>query len=709
MRHHLITVFLVLSMISMQTPAMVSAAEAVPDDVRQEETVVEAPENEEAEIVTAETDEGPEAGPEGTESEEAEEAEEPEEAEETEDAEEAEEAEEAEDPDREPAQEAVLPAEETGITGTDAAEESLPDAESEAASEEKERVPGEAAAEEEAGGEKEEQAEIYDAEAVVVAEQREAKEAAAEDQNEANDAASAKKAAGTGWRTVGGKKYYYKKDGTRAYGIVKISGVKYVFDPKTGELRTGLVTINRAVYLADKYGKMMTGWHTVDKKKYYFTDRHYADYEETDEGKRLSGFIYVGNHRYYLMNKNMKGFRESDFAAMAKGWHEINGYTYYMDPKTGIIAVGFETVGGKLYYFGKSGSRQKFVDWRTIDGKRYYFNSNYTVQRGLTKIGKDTFYLHPEKGEVVCGWKTINGKKYYFADERFKSYKKSIRGKRLTGFNEIAGKTYYFITREMSGYKTQDYASRATGWKTIDGKRYHFRSDGVMDVSWQVIGGHKYHFAKNGVMSNGMTSIGGKKYHFTNGIMDTGWKTINGKLYYFHKDGVRQEFGRMRYNGKVHVFDKNGVCTFKDSTINDVVSYAKKWVGKLPYKSTVTGNDPKNERKLELKEGRGSDCSWFVFHCLEKYGYLEQFVHSYDWGRAPHLYKNGKDIGRDFSRARPGDVLCYKYGTETASSKKSHVSIYVGNGMEVHMAAGQGCIWTKVHTRDLISIVRFSD
>ena len=202
-------------------------------------------------------------------------------------------------------------------------------------------------------------------------------------------------------------------------------------------------------------------------------------------------------------------------------------------------------------------------------------------------------------------------------------------------------------------------------------------------------------------MDDGMMTILRKKYHFTNGIMDTGWKTIDGKLYYFDKNGVRQEFGRLRLNGKVYVFNKYGVCTFKDSSIDDVVKYAKQWVGKLPYKSTVTGNDPKNERMLELKEGRGSDCSWFVFHCLEKYGYLKQFVHSYDWGRAPQM--------RDLSRARPGDVLCYKYGTETATSKKSHVSIYVGNGMEVHMAAGQGCIWTSVHTKDLISIVRFSD
>ena len=678
MRHYLVTVFLILSMISLQIP--VSAAEAAPDSAQLGETAAEVPADEGTDIESAEADGDPETDPEEAGAGETEET-----------------ADYDEDLEGSREQEEILPEQEPSETEADVIEEDIPEEEMEASGDEEEIIPDDAAAEVPAGESGEEQPEVYEAEGAAVI-----------GHNEAKEAASA--AAAAGWRTVSGKRYYYKADGTRERGIQKISGVKYIFDPKTGELRTGLVRIDGGVYLADKDGKMLTGWRTVDGKKYYFTDKHYDKYEEKDEGKRLSGFVYVGGHRYYLISRNMKGFKEADLASMATGWCDINnGYMYYMDPKTGIVATGFETVGGKLYYFGKNGSRQKLTGWRPVEGERYYFNQDYSVQRGISKIGSDTFYLHPETGEVICGWKTIGGKKYYFADERYGSYKTEIRGKRLTGFNEISGKTYYFINREMSGYKTEDYASRATGWKTIGGQKYHFRSDGVMDVSWQVIGGHKYHFRRSGVMDDGMMSILGKKYHFTNGIMDTGWKTIDGKLYYFDKNGVRQEFGRLRLNGKVYVFNKYGVCTFKDSSIDDVVKYAKQWVGKLPYKSTVTGNDPKNERMLELKEGRGSDCSWFVFHCLEKYGYLKQFVHSYDWGRAPQMYENGKDIGRDLSRARPGDVLCYKYGTETATSKKSHVSIYVGNGMEVHMAAGQGCIWTSVHTKDLISIVRFSD
>ena len=263
--------------------------------------------------------------------------------------------------------------------------------------------------------------------------------AAAEVQNTAADAVL--ESGGTGWRTDGGRKFYYFEDGTPARGVTAIGGIKYLFDPVTGELMTGLVRIDGAVYYGDNNGKMRTGWCTVDGKSYYFTDDRYSEYKESDEGKRLSGFVYIGGDRYYLMNKNMAGYTEADFAAMAAGWQTIGGYVYYMDPKTGVIATGFREIDGKLYYFNKTGSRPLFNGWRTISEKRYYFNDDYSVQRGISTIDGARYYLDPVTGEAAGGFMTVNGRVYYFADERYSSYNKSITGLRLTGFNVIGGKT----------------------------------------------------------------------------------------------------------------------------------------------------------------------------------------------------------------------------------------------------------------------------
>ena len=512
----------------------------------------------------------------------------------------------------------------------------------------------------------------------------------------------------TGWRTDGSKKYYYYEDGTRALGVTAIGGSKYLFDPATGELMTGLAKIGGAVYYGDSNGKMLTGWHTVSGKKYYFTDDRYSEYTDEDEGKRLSGFNYIGGDRYYLMNKNMAGYSESDFAAMATGWQTIGGYVYYMDPKTGVIATGFCEIDGQLYYFNKTGSRPLFIGWRTIDEKRYYFNDDYSVQRGISTIEGSRYYLDPVTGEAAGGFKTVNGRVYYFADERYSSYNKSITGLRLTGFNMIAGKTYFFITSSLEGYRKEDYASMATGWQTINGKRYRFEANGIMDIGWHNIDGYRYHFT-NGVMDNAWNVIASKTYHFTDGKMDTGWKTICNRLYYFYSDGHKQETGRAIIDGKLCAFDRSGVCTSTNPTIDDVVKYATRWVGKIPYKSSATNTDPDGERKLELKEGRGSDCSWFVFNCLAKYGYLSEFVHSYEWGSKPSCYSNAKEIGRDVSKARPGDVICYAYGSGTRVPQNSHVSIYIGNGREVHCADGKGVIISSVQNSSIINIVRFSN
>jgi cell wall-associated NlpC family hydrolase len=193
--------------------------------------------------------------------------------------------------------------------------------------------------------------------------------------------------------------------------------------------------------------------------------------------------------------------------------------------------------------------------------------------------------------------------------------------------------------------------------------------------------------------------IGGKTYHFTGGKMDTGWKTIVNRTYYFHPNGVKQECGRVTIDGKVCAFGNNGVLSSRNSSISDVVRYAKKWEGKIPYKSSVTGNDKTDERKLELKEGRGSDCSWFVFHCLEKFGYLTEHVHSFEWGSKPSCYKGGKEIGKDLSKARPGDVICYR----------GHVAIYMGNGRIVHAADYKYgiCISKNAAYMKILSIRRF--
>lgn len=88
---------------------------------------------------------------------------------------------------------------------------------------------------------------------------------------------------------------------------------------------------------------------------------------------------------------------------------------------------------------------------------------------------------------------------------------------------------------------------------------------------------------------------------------------------------------------------------------NDVVSYACQFVGN-PYKYGGTS----------LTEG--SDCSYFVMACFQKYGiYLPR--------TSTAMQSVGQAVSYDC--AKPGDIICYS----------GHVAIYMGNGQIVHASS----------------------
>ena len=82
--------------------------------------------------------------------------------------------------------------------------------------------------------------------------------------------------------------------------------------------------------------------------------------------------------------------------------------------------------------------------------------------------------------------------------------------------------------------------------------------------------------------------------------------------------------------------------------VNNMLAYATYFVGKMDYASSVTNDDPTGLRFKRLVSGGKTDCSWFVYHVLYKYGLVgEDFVHSYQWGNDPSTYPGGVNIGTD--------------------------------------------------------------
>ena len=148
------------------------------------------------------------------------------------------------------------------------------------------------------------------------------------------------------------------------------------------------------------------------------------------------------------------------------------------------------------------------------------------------------------------------------------------------------------------------------------------------------------------------------------------------------------------------------------SSIQEILKYACSWAGKVPYKSSVTKNDPNGERWMDLSEGKGSDCSHFVHKVFGHFGILdnsnEGFINSENWGKggdaggAPGTVK----IGTDLTKASPGDVIWQDFGDGW------HVQIYLGNNKVVECTSNnnyEGVRITKISNNHKIDqILHFS-
>lgn len=135
--------------------------------------------------------------------------------------------------------------------------------------------------------------------------------------------------------------------------------------------------------------------------------------------------------------------------------------------------------------------------------------------------------------------------------------------------------------------------------------------------------------------------------------------------------------------------------------VEEMLDYAKQWVGIIDYASSQNNTDPNGRRFEELHSGGATDCSWFVYHVLYRFGLVDDFVHSYEWGNSPSCYPGAYNIDNDISNAVPGDIICTGTGTK---SQNSHVAMYIGNGQVVECCAGRGVIINDApsHPRDIV-------
>lgn len=112
----------------------------------------------------------------------------------------------------------------------------------------------------------------------------------------------------TGWQTVDGKKYYYNADGTMHTGWLTLSsGNKYYITADKGCL-TGWQTIGKHKYYFRSDGVMKTGWLKSSKGRYYYMDRNgiMVTSENAPNGIKIGSKVYKFDKNGVLNGSKVK-------------------------------------------------------------------------------------------------------------------------------------------------------------------------------------------------------------------------------------------------------------------------------------------------------------------------------------------------------------------------------------------------------------------
>ena len=560
----------------------------------------------------------------------------------------------------------------------------------------------------------------------------------------------------TGFKSIDGKTYYFDSDGVMLLRWKRINGKKYLFDPVDGHMHTGWEWVSEKgawYYLSPQTGYLLEGWLTEGGKKYYLTPVDFY---------AVTGWKYINGKWYFFDKKNCdmktgwitdggKNYYLAADGAMVTGTQNIGGKTYTFNSSGALVGQApaggsgtttstvsssassssnvtkWEYTGGKWKYL-LNGNYLKNC-FRKIDGETYLFDGNGIMLTGFQTVGGKTYYFDTS-GKMLLRWKRINGRKYLFDP---------VDGHMHTGWEWVSENSAWYYLSPQTGYLLEgwlDYGGKkyyltpvdfyaVTGWKYIDGKWFFFdKKNCDMKTGWLNDEGKTYYLDSNGVMVKGIQNIGGKTYNFNSSgalIGEVSSQTTAGSSNPGTASGsssdasISSSWNNNIYTTSVHTNSwHNGTdsdmpydTTSKRNTafVNTMIAYATYFVGKIDYASSVTGNDPTGLRYKRLRAGGKTDCSWFVYHVLYKFGLVgDEFIHSYEWGNDPSTYPGGVNIGTDVSKASPGDVICTGKGT---SGSNSHVMIYIGGGKVVECAAGYGVIISSA-PRTARQIVHFT-
>ena len=239
----------------------------------------------------------------------------------------------------------------------------------------------------------------------------------------------------SGWEQVDNAHYYLDEKGDPITGLQQIDGNTYYFDPGTGAMSIGWVSMpgGRSCFGPD--GIRLTGWVENDAGRCYIAPNGYT----------ASGWLELPEGTYLL---NEAGIPQT-------GWHSVEDHTYYFR-EDGILLTGWVEIDGISHYFSSDGTL--FSGWLEENGLKRFLEKDGTLAVGWVTLAEGTYYFN-EDGTAHTGWLETDDTRYYF----------DANGLLVTGWITIDGCDYYLL----------ENGSIAQGRQVIDGQTFYFTSTGA--------------------------------------------------------------------------------------------------------------------------------------------------------------------------------------------------------------------------------------
>ena len=417
-----------------------------------------------------------------------------------------------------------------------------------------------------------------------------------------------------GWQVIDGYNYYFYSKIDMAKGCTPIDGKKYFFDKDGHQVFNGLYTEygTNLTYAVNKNGVVLTGWQTINKKKFYFNPNTAAlvkgfanisgkTYYLPEEGGTAKGYIEIEGSKYYFDSNGV----------MTTGWVKIkdNGVTdwHFFSKLTGKeITPDSVTTEGKSYwrsitensatvnyYFPNNGTpyvaiksdtgkiTKSGVIVESTHGEKYYFDAKGTLYKGWIKLTIDNvtdwhFFSYSSGEEITdittsedpdgkSKWRSLTdayGSSYTFFFPQDKSVAKGFKGGFY--FDSVTGNLAKgdFKVKNAAYYADENGYILVNGWH--DSKYYN--SAGKMVKGFNTINKQPYYFDDDGVLAKGVFAVKGKNYLSdteTGVVLKNFYGEAGGEYYYTNGSGVLMTGWQLlkKYDGAWHYFDET---TYKE-------------------------------------------------------------------------------------------------------------------------------------------------